>query len=175
MNKSDEKTVVSIACLMVAAFPSLSAPAPVDTNDPTRPHMTPSSKPVTACLEQNVASPRGCIGVGEKECLKQLEDTATTWGEVLCADSEREIWGQRLAASVAQMRAAMDPNRRPFWATAEKKWIAARDAQCDFEASIYFGGSLARLVRADCLLRETGARAIDISELIENEKGMTGN
>ncbi len=174
MNKSDEKTVVSIACLMVAAFPTLSAPAPVDINAPVRPDMSSSSKPLTACLEENAASPRACIGVGEKECLKQLEDTETTRGEVLCADSEREIWGRRLAASVAQMSAAMDPSRRPFWATAEKKWVAARDAQCDFEASIYLGGSLARLVRADCLLRETGARAIEIALLIENEKGMKG-
>ena len=126
-------------------------------------------------LKENVVSPRACIGVGEKECLKQLGDTATTQGEVLCADSERETWGQRLAASVTQMRAAMDPNRRPFWAIAERKWIAARDAQCDFEASIYLGGALARLVRADCLLRETGARAIEIAQLIENEKGMEGD
>jgi uncharacterized protein YecT (DUF1311 family) len=175
MNKSDEKVVVSVACLMVAACPSLSAPAPVDTNVPTRPHMTSGSKPLATCLEQNVASPRACIGVAEKQCLKQLEGTETTTGEVLCADSEREIWTQRLAASVAQMRAAMDPNRQPFWAIAEKNWLAARDAECDFEASIYLGGSLARLVRADCLLCETGARAIEINQLIENEKGMKGD
>jgi uncharacterized protein YecT (DUF1311 family) len=155
--------------MMVAAFGCLSAPATADTNATVRPHVTSSSKSLTACLEKNVASPRDCIGVIEKECLKSLEDTQTLWGEVLCADSERGIWSQRLAASATQMRVAMDPNRRPYWVAAEKKWIAARDAQCDFEASIYLGGSLARLVRADCLLRETGERALRIAQLIADE------
>ena len=33
-----------------------------------------------------------------------------------------------------------------------------------------FGGSLARVVRAGCLLRETGERALEIAQLIADEK-----
>jgi|ERR1700683_387784 len=104
MAKSDGKTAFSVTSIMVAAFPCLGASATVDANAPVRPYITSSSKPLTACLVDHLTSPRACIGVVEKECLKPMEDTQTLWGEVLCADTEREIWSQRLAASATQMR-----------------------------------------------------------------------
>jgi uncharacterized protein YecT (DUF1311 family) len=123
---------------------------------------------LSRCLEGAKAGPAACIGRIAQPCLED-EANQTTYGQVLCADAERKVWEGRLAASSAALAKIMGPERLSYWSAAAAAWEGYRDAQCAFEASIYLGGSLAKVVRADCLMRQTALRAIDTAREVEAE------
>lgn len=49
--------------------------------------------------------------------------------------------------------------------TAQRAWIAFRDAQCRYEAGVYEGGSMAPMVHSSCLTQLTEARTKDLNTL----------
>ena len=49
--------------------------------------------------------------------------------------------------------------------TAERVWIAFRDAQCKYEAAVYAGGSLQEMTYSRCIVRLTKSRTGDLLEL----------
>ncbi|MFQ2812649.1 lysozyme inhibitor LprI family protein [Aeromonas caviae] len=49
--------------------------------------------------------------------------------------------------------------------TAQRAWIAFRDAQCRYEVGVYEGGSMAPMVHSSCLTQLTEARTKDLNTL----------
>jgi uncharacterized protein YecT (DUF1311 family) len=129
---------------------------------------------VASCLQDAKDQPYACIGRVEKPCLDE-PGAETTGGAVACATREQVVWNERAQLSMKAIRDKLEPARLKLFNTADEAWSKHRDASCAYEASIYEGGSLARLVRADCLLRETALRAIsldgDLSLTIDEEIG----
>lgn len=69
---------------------------------------------------------------------------------------------------VDKIKSASYQNGQRLVAT-QKAWIKFRDANADFEASFYDGGSIKDQIRLDALTRMTQARTKEINDLISSE------
>lgn len=98
-----------------------------------------------------------CKGVIAEPCI-EAPGGETTAGMVQCYGAEAEAWSVQLAAAVARARA--DAARAPYLAQAEDAWRAWAQAECRYQASLYQGGSLARVLSASCTADLTAERAI---------------
>lgn len=82
------------------------------------------------------------------------------------ADAElNALYGQMTA------RLAADPDTKTRLTTAQRAWLAYRDAECDFAASGVAGGSVAPLIRARCLTDLTRARSADFRRYLACAEG----
>ncbi len=121
------------------------------------------------CLNTNREN--DCIGIVSQPCLN-TEEGMSTAGMVGCTGRELALWddllNERYRALMAMYAADSDDetfaeyaaNNRARYLTAQRAWMASRDADCEAEAGRYEGGSLARVVRVGCLLDQTARRAI---------------
>lgn len=157
MNAARALFGLAFAAGLLAAWPARGEP-PVDRA--TLPSMA-QSEAFTQCLDEQKPSRIACLGRIQRACLNADDAAATTYGAVLCAERERTLWARWGEAAAQALRA--DPHRRAFLKKAETAWATYRDAECAYEASIYLGGSLAKVVSADCRLRLTATHAIDLN------------
>jgi hypothetical protein len=109
------------------------------------------------------AKPEECIGQVSRACgERQGEGAATTAGVVMCATSETEAWRSILDANAATLRAQESQSQIALLdraLAAGEQW--ARD-RCAYDASYYEGGSLARVLGAQCARDTMALRAIDL-------------
>lgn len=63
-----------------------------------------------------------------------------------------------LNQTYARLRGALDNDTRAMLSRAQKQWIALRDADCEFEASSYQGGSGYQAIYLQCQLDATVQR-----------------
>jgi uncharacterized protein YecT (DUF1311 family) len=135
------------------------------------PAMAEPSKEQAAVLEQCLVDAKdekiACLGRLQKPCLEE-PGGETTGGMVECSRDERELWAARADTASAAIAARLAPARLKLFNAAEKAWRDYRDASCAYDSSIYDGGSLERVIVADCLLRETALRAIDLEDDLNN-------
>lgn len=85
-----------------------------------------------------------------------------------------QCWSAQASAAVADLRAAyaklvagmqklgIDP--KPL-VSAQGAWVGARDATCEFEESLYQGGTIAPMIGAECFDRMTRARTAQLQTL----------
>jgi uncharacterized protein YecT (DUF1311 family) len=59
------------------------------------------------------------------------------------------------------------PADRDHLQTAQRAWIKYRDANCEAAAALYQGGSIQPSVRAECLRRNTRARADELRQIYD--------
>jgi len=57
-----------------------------------------------------------------------------------------------------------DANTRNFLLDAERKWVAFRDAECDYQYQTMEGGTMAKLLYGNCELRLTQQRLQDLRD-----------
>ncbi len=120
----------------------------------------PSSAPLEACIGAagaSLAALQGCKGVVAEPCI-EAPGGETTAGMVQCFGAEAEGWGALLEGAIA--RAQSDVQRAPLLNVSQMAWATWRDAECQYQASIYAGGSLARVVAASCVADLTADRAV---------------
>lgn len=130
---------------------------------------------IEGCLyqaEMGTGSPAGCIGVMVDHCPENL---GTTVDMLNCLSTEIDFWEQRLVARYKTLKTLyleqdsdFDEIRAlgPQLENVQAAWADWRDAKCGFAYSQYRGGSLGRIVGADCRLEETARRVIELEELI---------
>ncbi|HEY5072199.1 MAG TPA: lysozyme inhibitor LprI family protein [Caulobacteraceae bacterium] len=70
-------------------------------------------------------------------------------------------------AKLAVAYAKLDPT--PQRQAAELAWIAYRDAECRYEASVYQGGSIQPMVLANCMAERAKARTAELTALAAQE------
>lgn len=125
----------------------------------------PTSSQLEACLAETdgeFAAARACIGHLSEPCLNSGEGSVTTIGMIRCYEGEREGWRALRTRSAEALRSQESPTQRAELEgrlTAFEQW---RDRRCSYGASIYEGGSLARVVSAACVTRLEGELAIDL-------------
>ena len=146
----------ALAGLVMAAGLSL---APGAAREPTKE----DSAAIEQCVVDAKNDPYACLGLVEKPC-QDTEAGQTTYGAMLCADRETVVWSQRAKASADAITAKLEPARLKLFKAADDAWVKYRNAACAYESSIYLGGSLAKVVAADCMLRETADRALDLAD-----------
>jgi uncharacterized protein YecT (DUF1311 family) len=78
------------------------------------------------------------------------------------ADAELNRVYDRLASKLEG-----DADRLAKLKAAELSWIKYRDDNCDYEASLFEGGSMRPLIHSSCLERMTKARTAELREQIK--------
>ena len=63
-----------------------------------------------------------------------------------------------------------DEAQRARLKAAEVSWLKYRDDNCDYEASVYEGGSIKPLIRSSCLERMTKARTAELRGQIKERE-----
>jgi uncharacterized protein YecT (DUF1311 family) len=150
--------------LVIAAFTTASIAeaqkAPIPAADP--------KLTLDRCIAKSAVSALDrCIGVTSGPC-QNGEGAETTIGQVACLNVERTLWEQHLTAVNADLLEELSKPSSAKLVTAQRAWLAWRDAKCAFDATVYEGGTLAKVVQAHCLMRETGLRAV---ALIQRQMG----
>jgi uncharacterized protein YecT (DUF1311 family) len=87
---------------------------------------------------------------------------------IACAGAEAARWDRRLNAAYRALMAspAHAPATKALLREAQRAWVAFRDRGCAAEGEFTAeGGSLSRILAADCALRMTAQRALDLEDL----------
>ena len=100
------------------------------------------------------------------ECM---ENAASTADMVTCITEEFEREDQRLNDNYQQLRSQLSSDRQEQLLTAQRAWIAFKEANCDFYADPE-GGSLARVEANSCVLSETTDRADELETLMQSDR-----
>lgn len=100
-----------------------------------------------------------------------------------CAEAQTQTemnicWGNEYKAADAQLNAAyreftakLNPEETAQLKTAQLAWIKFRDANCEFVADAYKGGSIRPMIAAICLADVTRARTSELkAQMKEREE-----
>lgn len=104
-----------------------------------------------------------CIGAASRVCAEQMGDSAeTTAGLVICAHSEALAWSAILIEAAEGLRLHESETQLILleqYLENGELWAATR---CAYAASQYEGGSLARVLAAQCQRDDVASRAIEL-------------
>lgn len=104
-----------------------------------------------------------CVGAVTRLCHDQGGEAAeTTAGAMQCAQREGAIWRDLLQTSAAQLREREGEAQRILLEHALEKGDAWGLARCGYARSQFEGGSLARVLSAQCWRDTTAERAIEL-------------
>lgn len=140
--------------------------------------------PLTAAAQEDawVDAPyiRACFagtptGQTAPECLRAAADAcsgkpgwSTTLGISQCLQAETAVWDallneqyQARMAALANLDAGLPDQLR----TAQRAWIAFRDADCGLAYAIWLDGSMRTVAAASCHLKKTAERALELRDL----------
>jgi uncharacterized protein YecT (DUF1311 family) len=114
---------------------------------------------VTQAREERAAL-QLCPGVVTRACVES-EGGPNAMSDVLCRSAEADIW-QALIDQATMRITAADPVDGELLAAANASWTRWREAECEYRAYEYGGGSGEQYDRVVCHLDLTSARAIDL-------------
>ena len=98
-----------------------------------------------------------------RTCLEKPENQATM-GMVDCMAAETRIWDQRLNREYQETLRSLDQETQARLRAAQRLWIQFRDANCLTHRTLT-GGSIDQLTGADCMMRMTALRAIELERM----------
>ncbi len=124
---------------------------------------------VTACVTSATDRTQlaACTTVVSGPCLDQPGGD-TTLGASACQMRSASAWQGALDGAYQSLLTSQSPGQIRALRVSQGAWIKWREAGCAYEASAWEGGSLAKIVMADCLAETTATRAVS---LIERQRG----
>ncbi|MEA5463582.1 lysozyme inhibitor LprI family protein [Leptothoe sp. PORK10 BA2] len=155
--------------------PEESVETPAATTDGVPAPTAEASAPTAAPPENNAsqatpASPAGAatnaaprtspVALAKKDCgqmANQLEMNQ-------CAAENYGISDKELNQVYQTVMQGLDADVKAQLTTAEERWIVFRDAECNFEANRFEGGSIAPMVEASCLEQITDNRIAELRQ-----------
>ncbi|MEO1139559.1 MAG: lysozyme inhibitor LprI family protein [Pseudomonadota bacterium] len=150
-----------LACVLVMCGPAVSAD-----------DLQVDAATVQACFAS--AEPWGgvpdCVGDAANLC-QSLPGGSSTLGIVECVMAETQVWDSALNAQYKATRAhvdAVDTGQPPVsnaLLTAQRAWIAFRDAECALAFELRRGGTIRSVAAAVCQMRMTAARTIELRDM----------
>jgi Lysozyme inhibitor LprI len=128
---------------------------------------------LNVCLAENAlpdGDPRACIGTITRVCSEESGEAAasSTGGMVNCAWRERSAWQGIFEDSASALRVRESPSQRAALDRALAAGAQWSDARCAYDASFYEGGSLARLLAAQCTRDTMAQRTIDLYQRLRD-------
>ncbi|EKV29236.1 hypothetical protein C882_0543 [Caenispirillum salinarum AK4] len=115
-----------------------------------------------------LAVPAGAVaqddGLTEKygACMDASGGVTINMKECIWAEHERQ--DARLNAAYKHVMGLLSDDRKAALRTAQRAWIAYRDANCGFFADP-MGGTLAGVLASDCMMSETAERARELEDI----------
>ncbi|MEM6577042.1 MAG: lysozyme inhibitor LprI family protein [Pseudomonadota bacterium] len=129
-----------------------------------------------ACLtsSSDTSEREACIGRSADTCI-DTPDGYTTVGMSFCLGKEAQYWDARLNlaykdllafetsidAELAELGSAA-PSMSKALREMQRAWITYRDTTCAYEASQFGGGTGSGPAAAQCVMRLTGAQALEL-------------
>ena len=156
--------VLSLAFSAVSLSEAVAAPAnrPLDFGAPG----TEERVAFEACLSR---SGKTCLGLVQAACLKRPA-SETTSGMVGCAEKERRLWEERAQSIAASLRSTASPGQLAALDSAWSQFEHWRAAKCAYAATLYEGGSLSRVVAAECAMQTTADWSNALAQRLANER-----
>jgi uncharacterized protein YecT (DUF1311 family) len=151
---------VLICALVVAVIAAISQPAladePVDR--------------ISECLGPyghgaQAEDQRRCVGFVAEPCLNAPEGE-TTLGMTQCIGMETKAWDAVLNRDYRALMGRLDEAQQEKLKTAQRAWIALRDADCDFPRE-FVRGSLSSVMAAECFQTHTADRVLTLRRYID--------
>lgn len=123
-----------------------------------------------------------CIGASAQACMVENEGGYSTVVMGFCFDSELTYWDGVLNAVYGALReklAAVDDESAELDAAApssagalremQRAWISYRDRRCDYERSLWGGGTGGGPAQLACLMSQTARQALYLEEQLGGE------
>ena len=88
-----------------------------------------------------------------------------------CAGRDFQAADARLNAVYRSMMSRYDAPNQAFFKSAEKAWIAYRDAECNFETNGTAGGSINSMMLTQCRTEKTNARIKELNAQLHCDEG----
>jgi uncharacterized protein YecT (DUF1311 family) len=104
----------------------------------------------------------------QKPKPKPCEDAQTQADMNICWGNEYKKADARLNQTYQQLAAMLDDEEKAQLKNAENAWIKYRDANCEFVAYQYKGGSIRPMIAAMCLGDVTNNRANELKNQIKD-------
>jgi len=138
-------------------------------------HAAPSdaSNKISACLEEakgDAARERNCIDRMAGPCMQKPEGQSTP-GMVDCLMDETKAWDDILNAEYQRLLLLLKAEAAGDVKKAQRLWIEARDADCRVPYYFYDGGTIVKVLGAECARDHTAHRAILIKSWREMAQG----
>lgn len=110
-----------------------------------------------------------CIGVAAGACQTATPSGSTTVGISECLMSENAVWDRLLNQEYQANRDAFadTPGMNEKLQTAQRAWIALREADCQIAYDRYGGGSMRTIASAACQMEHTARRALQLRDMRE--------
>ena len=121
-----------------------------------------------------------CIGAMSQVCMDDQDGGHTTLGMSSCLSAEGQVWDRFLNAeykATMAWSAAADEDEAEYFPefakrvehlrSAQRAWIAFRDAECALEYAQWGSGSMRTIAGTDCLMRMTAERTIKLLQMRE--------
>lgn len=120
---------------------------------------------IKACVEAERAAGKdglACLGRLSDPCLKRPENSSTI-GQYECMSKEIKLWDNMLNAEYKQLRGLLrNGDQRTALRDVQRSWIKYRDSDCSLARVFFEGGTIATVIGANCVLRKTARRAIEV-------------
>jgi len=109
--------------------------------------------------------PRRCVGLVSESCLNAPEGE-TTLGMTQCIGMETKAWDAILNRDYRALMGRLDEAQQEKLKTAQRAWIALRDADCEFPRE-FVRGSLSSVMAAECFQTHTAGRVLALRRYID--------
>jgi len=166
------KRLLLLIALLAAPMPALAGPTLAERY----------GAPVDACYRHQRDSRQAlepCQGILTQACIASEPQGETTLGMSLCTQAEYRYWDRWLNVEYQATRAHfrdLDQAGLPENAvrvdrlrSAQRAWIAFRDADCDLAFAIWGGGTIRQIMGPQCQAQRTFQR---VKELIQMQEGL---
>ena len=134
---------------------------------------TDESSKISACLAEakgDAARERTCIDRVAGPCMQKPEGQSTP-GMVDCLMGETKAWDDILNAEYQRLLPLLNTEAAGDVKKAQRLWIEARDADCRVPYYFYDGGTIVKILGAECERDHTADRAILIKSWREMAQG----
>ncbi len=145
------RTTIGAVCgfLMIAAAVP---PVPASAAEPAS---------IAACVRgagTSTAAREKCIDTVASACIGPDEGARSDRDVIDCLDRERQQWDRLLNTAYKALMQGLEPEQQVKLREMQRAWIDSRDRTCNF-LYVFFEGTMANPMIANCLNRETGRRA----------------
>ncbi len=116
------------------------------------------------------AARQSCVGTAAAACMDRTPAGLSNLGMTECLTLEAQWWDKLLNSRYAQLKADLEPEAFASLQDVQRKWIAFKDADCQYIYDHQFGeGSMRLPVSASCDLDATALRALQLGDLITDQ------
>ena len=126
-----------------------------------------SAEQIEQCLQDTTIKSESCIPKFLNLCL-EVPENQSTFGMVSCYQQSEKIWDILLNKYYQLLQKNLDPNLQQSLKNTQLAWITYKEKTCQFEYDLWGNGSMRHTAAAECLLRETSSRTIELYGIYAN-------